>query len=176
MGHHYRYQFTFQGLTGLTAPLALWEIHQTAPATSLPLFFWNFQCTLSNSDAAAAAGNVVLRLQRETTLVHTGGSAGVIAKCHTGSPTSGATVNFGAPTLTAGTPTTAGKLASFGTSAFFVGATQFFEMRPIKRTDDTWSPICSVGGTEQLALVIDIDVPASVAFLVTGSIEWSEGP
>lgn len=182
MGHHYRYQFTYTAVTNLAAGLALWELHQTTPASALPIYVWDFQLTISNSDAAAAAGNIVLRLQREATLIHTAGAgAGVVALVSTNAPATGATVRTSATAgpagLTSAGATTAGCLASFGLTAFFVGATQTWRLTPERHTGDVWSPICVVKGTEQLALVVDtVAIPASTAFLVTGSVGWSEGP
>jgi len=172
MGHHYRIQFTLAAVGAVADELALVSIHRTAEATSKPLFIWEVQLSLANG--TAVAGNIVVRAQREATVLFSGGGAGVIAKVNGRSPDSGATVLVGAPSLT-GTPTTAGRLASFGHNTAVLNSTSNHRLDFHRGPGDLWTPLCSVVGTEQFALVLDEANPAA-ASLITGSIMWEEMP
>lgn len=177
MGQHFRYYFFFDGVVNVAVNLALFELHQTAPATSLPIYVWDFQMTILNNDAAATtAENIILKLQREATLIHTGGSAGVVTPVVGGQAT-GTTVRFAPTGLTSAGATATGNLAGFACTGFAVGAQQSFVLKPPEKyTGDTYSPICVVKGTEQLALVAALAIPVSTLIAITGSIGWSEGP
>ena len=174
MGHYYRSQFSVVAIgTGVAASTGFWEIHQTNPLTSLPLFIWQVQFTMSVG--AALAGNYALRLQREATLVHTGGTAGVIAPVSAAAPATGATVSIGAATgLTLGTPTGTGKLAAWGMSTAVLGSSSHV-LGPLGERSENWEPLAVVKGTEQLVLCLDAVTVAMVGGL-HGSVYWSEGP
>jgi hypothetical protein len=172
--HHYSFRFTYTSNSAVAVDKALWSLAQTAPATSLPIKLWEFGLSLSVG-LAVTPGNLAVCLQREATNIWSGGSAGVIAKAVGAAPNSGSTIADGGGAALTGTRTTTGRLRSFGITTNPAGVTQSWVIHGPRYTAESYSPICVVGGTEQLALVADLAIPATTQWLITGYIHWSEG-